>query len=206
MKHSFIIATVALLLTACGGGGTSSDGGTSTNNTGGTSTGGSILVTNTSGGQTDIAGTWVRACTPGTPGLSFAFDVQSYETFNGNTHERGVYQYTTQNGTCTGAATIAHSLTDTLVLQADIATVGWKDATGFGFLPTPPMAQNGAGPLPATPSATSLLDTHLGGTVATFARVVDATDAAAGNIVMYNVTIGNTNGATVDSVAKFTKQ
>ena len=193
MKHTLIIATFALLLTACGGGGTSSDGGTST--------GGPLLVTNTAGGQTDITGIWL-ACFPGVPGVSF--DTSHAEIFYTDSRSLTVASHTSANGTCAGSGT-GQSIPITygqLVLQADITTAGWKDSTGTTV--APPLAQNGT-TLPATPSATTLLITTnvLTGATATIARVVDATSPA--NIVMYDVTIDNINGSFVNTSPTFTK-
>ena len=94
MKHTLIITTVALLLTACGGGSTSSD-------TANTPT--EVLVTNTDGGKTDITGTWLGTCVPGIPG-SF-FDSVAVETFSGNTHKVTINDYPSADGTCSGTAT-----------------------------------------------------------------------------------------------------
>ena len=67
------------------------------------------------------------------------------------------------------------------------------------------MAQNGAGALPATPSATALFETEtINNTTRTVARVVDATNTS--NIVMYVVAIDNVNGSLVEKLLYYTKQ
>ena len=201
MKKTFVIATVALLLTACGSDTTSSS--TSPNTT---STPTTVDVVNMSGGTTDIAGTWLTACSQDlTPGPDFTFA----ETFAPNSYVLVEKNYSTTNGTCGGTATDAGSVTGTFTVPGTVTSTGWDD--GGGTAVAAPIAQDGITTLHATPTATVLtvsivISTGVLATTATTRDVVRAVDASvANNIAIYDV-YNNGTAVIADASLKATRQ
>lgn len=158
-----------------------------------------ILVTNSSGGQSDITGTWVTKCYPGDPATS-TFDMQYMDAFSGsNTYTVTEYEYATTNGSCGGTGTERGAGSGTFTFDGDFAAAGWFDINGVAA--PAPLNQAGTASLSATPTGSQLTVTYTTatGTMApklnltdTFSPYVDETVAS--RPVFYYMMMSATTG------------